>query len=167
MIDRGQRMTLWLGIDPGLSGACAFIGDNGESPMVYPLPILETDHGQDELDGDALRDLLESFDPRLVCMELVQGFGGCSSAFKLGQSVGTLVTTILGSRFRLERVRPAKWQSVMLPGVHGRENLKRASVAKAKALFPTCPLVRDGRCKPDDKSDALLIAAYARQEFGP
>jgi Holliday junction resolvasome RuvABC endonuclease subunit len=156
---------IYAGCDPGLSGALAFLG--GERPLVYPLPIIETDHGQDELDSEGLRDLLESFDPRLVVMELVQGFGGCSSAFKLGQSVGTLITTIMGGRFRLERVRPPKWQAKMLPGVHGRENLKRASVARAKALWPTLALTREGRCKPDDKADALLMAEYGRLEFGP
>lgn len=159
-------MMLWCGIDPGLSGAVAFIGDDGLGARVYPMPLVEVD-GQDELDCHSLRDLLESMDPRLVCIERPQGFGGCSSAFKLGQNLGGVIVSVLSSRFRLERVRPQAWQRSMLPGVHGRDALKSASVAKAKAMFPTVLFVRHGRTKADDLADALLIAAYARAEFGP
>ncbi len=156
---------IWCGIDPGLSGALAFISANGLGAVTFPMPLVEVD-GQDELDSAALTALLEEMAPRLVCVERPQGFGGCSASFKLGQNLGGLIVTALAARFRLERVRPQAWQRVMLPGIHGRENLKRASVAKAKALFPTGPLVGSGRTKPDDLADALLIAAYARLTFG-
>jgi Holliday junction resolvasome RuvABC endonuclease subunit len=157
-------MTIWCGIDVGLSGAVAFIRDSGLGAMVYPMPLVEFD-GQDEVDGDSLMDLLESMNPRLVAIERIQGFGGCSAASKLGQAYGTLITSTLARRFRLERVRPQKWQGAMLPGIHGRDELKRASVAKAKALFPTVVFKKSGRTKPDDIADALLIAAWARQAF--
>jgi Holliday junction resolvasome RuvABC endonuclease subunit len=156
--------VIWCGIDPGLSGCVAFIGDNGLGASIYPMPLIEHD-GQDELDSGALADLLEAHDPRLVALERVAGFGGCSSAFKLGQSFGGVIVTTLSQRFRLERVRPQAWQRVMLPGVHGRDNLKTASVAKAKALFPTVVFKKQGRTKPDDMADALLIAAWARGMF--
>ena len=78
-----------------------------------------------------------------------------------------MIVTALAARFRLERVKPQAWQRVMLPGIHGREDLKRASVALAKSLFPTVSLARQGRTKPDDFADALLIAAYARKVFAP
>ncbi len=129
------------------------------------MPLIEVG-GQDELDSETLRDLLEDHKPALVCLERVQGFGGCSSAFKLGQNLGGVIVTAISARYRLERVRPTTWQAAMLPGIHGRDNLKSASVAKCKALFPTCPLTREGRTKPDDKADALLIAAYASLTFG-
>ncbi len=155
-------MTVWLGIDAGISGACAFIGENGLGAKVFPIPLRDHE-GQDEVDGEALAELLEEYRPRLVCLEKVQGFGGCSSAFKLGQSVGSVITTTLAGRFRLERVSPQKWQRSMLPEIHGRDALKRASVSKAKALFPTVCFAKEGRTKPDDIADALLIAAYARE----
>lgn len=156
---------IYAGIDPGLSGAIAFIGENGLGAEVHPLPLSDVG-GQDELDSQALANLLEAIDPRLITLERVAGFGGCSSAFKLGQSFGALIVTALSGRFRLERVNPQAWQRVMLPGIHGRDNLKDASVARAKALFPTVALVKHGRCKPDDQADALLLAAYGRQTFG-
>jgi Holliday junction resolvasome RuvABC endonuclease subunit len=156
--------VIWAGIDPGLSGAIAFIGDNGLGASVYPMPLVEVD-GQDELDSDNLVNFLNSHNPALVCIERPQGFGGCSSAFKLGQNLGGVLVSVLSARFRLERVRPQAWQRVMLPGIHGRDELKRASVAKAKALFPTVSFARSGRTKADDIADALLIAAWARAEW--
>src|SRR4051812_25662236 len=120
-------MTCWLGIDPGLSGALAFIGEDGSGASVYPMPLM-CHEGQDELDALAFEDLLAAHDPRLVAIERVQGFGGPSGAAKLGQSLGGLIVTAILGRFRLERVRPQAWQRVMLPGVHGRDNLKTASV---------------------------------------
>jgi Holliday junction resolvasome RuvABC endonuclease subunit len=158
-------MTTWAGIDPGLSGCLAFIGDDGLGAKTYPMPLVEVD-GQDELDSGALVDLLEAHDPRLVTIERPQGFGGCSSAFKLGQNLGGLIVSVLSARFRLERVRPQAWQRSMLPNVHGREALKAASVAKARAMFPTVLFARQGRTKADDIADSLLIAAYGRGEFG-
>ncbi len=157
-------MTCWLGIDPGLSGALAFIGEDGLGAQVYPMPLMEVE-GQDELDSETLTDILAEHDPRVVALERVQGFGGCSSAFKLGQNFGGLIVAALSGRFRLERVKPQTWQRKMLPGIHGREELKRASVAKAKSLFSTVSFAKQGRTKDDDVADALLIAAYARETF--
>lgn len=157
-------MSTWLGIDPGLSGALAFIGDNGLGAQVFPMPLMEVD-GQDELNSEALVTLLEDINPRIVTIERPQGFGGCSAAFKLGQNLGGVIVAVISARFHVERVRPQTWQRVMLPGVHGRDDLKRASVAKAKAWFPDVAFVKLGRTKPDDIADALLIAAYARQTW--
>jgi Holliday junction resolvasome RuvABC endonuclease subunit len=155
----------WCGIDPGLSGAIAFIGPTGLGAHVYPMPLVDVG-GQDELDNGLFEQYLESHSPDLVCTERPQGFGGCSAAFKLGQNLGGLIVATLSAHFRLERVRPQTWQAIMLPGIHGRDNLKRASVARAKALFPTVKFHKHGRTKPDDLADALLIAAYARLTFG-
>ncbi len=158
-------MTCWLGIDAGISGACAFIGLNGLGAKVHPIPLRDYE-GQDEVDGEALAELLEEYRPRLVCLEKVQGFGGCSSAFKLGQSVGSVITTTLAGRFRLERVSPQKWQRALLPGVHGRADLKRASVALAKSRFPTVCFNKQGRTSDHDIADALCLALWARDTLG-
>lgn len=155
---------IWAGIDPGLSGAIAFIGENGLGASVYPMPLVEVD-GQDELDSRSLIELLEQHDPRLVCIERPQGFGGCSSAFKLGQNLGGVIVSVLSARFRLVRVVPQKWQRALMPGVHGRDDLKRRSVALAKSHFPSVNFSTAGRTHDHDKADALLIAEYARTEY--
>lgn len=155
---------IWCGCDAGLSGAIAFIHESGLGAHVYPAPLHDV-HGQDEVDTLAVGELLETWTPRVVVVEHVNGFGGASSAFKLGASYSAVTGAARWGRFRLELVRPQAWQRAMLPGIHGREELKRASVATAKALFPTVALTRQGRTKPDDFADALLIAAWARSQF--
>jgi Holliday junction resolvasome RuvABC endonuclease subunit len=155
---------VWCGLDPGLSGACAFIGPDGLGAAVYPMPLMCVD-GQDELDSGALRELLEAHNPSVVAIEKVQGFGGPSGAFKLGQNYGGMIVTALAGRFRMERARPQTWQRLMLPGVHGRDALKAASVARAKAEFPTISFKKSGRTSDHDIADALLIAAWARAQF--
>lgn len=152
----------YAGIDPGLSGALACVGPGGFASVTPLRTVLGPDGLQDELDGEWLREELDRLCPFVVALERVQGFGGVSSAFKLGQSYGTIVTTVLSLRIRLVRVRPQTWQAKMLPGVDGREALKRASVARARALFSPLELKKTGRCKPDDKADALLLAEYCR-----
>jgi Holliday junction resolvasome RuvABC endonuclease subunit len=159
-------VTVWAGVDPGLSGAIAFIQEEGGlGASVFPMPLTTVD-GQDELDAAALTELLESFDPRLVTLERVAGFAGAGSAFKLGQNFGGIIVAALSARFRLERVKPQAWQRVMLPDIHGRAELKTASVAKAKTLFPTVCFKTRGRTVAHDMADALLIAAWGRLTFG-
>ncbi len=154
-------MTVWAGVDCGLSGAVAFIRDNGLGAVAYPIPLIDVS-GQDEVDPIALGELFAMHNPRAVGVEHVSGFAGASSAFKLGGSYAMAVGTALWGRYRLERVRPIRWQTAMLPGIHGREALKSASVARAKALYPTVNFSKQGRTKPDDLADALLLATYIR-----
>ncbi len=157
--------TIWAGLDPGLSGAVAFIGTTGLGAAVYPMPLRCVDD-QDELDSDALVALLESHNPCLVCTERPQGFGGCSASFKLGMNLGGLIVATISARFRLLRVRPQTWQRAILPGVHGRSDLKAASVTLAKSRFPTVRFTKRGRTSDHDIADALLVAMWARDHGG-
>lgn len=153
----------YAGIDPGLSGALACVGpDIVGGACVIPLRTVPGPDGQDELDATWLRSELDRLSPRVVALERVQGFGGVSSAFKLGQSYGTIITTVLSLRIRLVRVRPQTWQAFELPGIDGRDELKKASVARVRREYPELPLKKAGRCKPDDQSDAILLAHYCR-----
>ncbi len=154
---------IYAGVDCGLSGAIAFIHeDGGIGACAYPVPLHDVS-GQDEVDPLALEDLFESWNPRAIGVEHVSGFGGAGSAFKLGGTYAMAVGAALWGRYRLERVRPQRWQAALLPGVHGRDALKSASVARAKALYPTVNFSRQGRTKPDDLADALMIATWVRQ----
>ena len=48
-----------------------------------------------------------------------------------------------------------EWQSVLLPGVKGTDELKKASLALGKELFPTLNIKKD--------ADGLLIAEYLKR----
>jgi Holliday junction resolvasome RuvABC endonuclease subunit len=159
----------WCGIDPGLSGAIAFLPEKGD-PVAYPLPLMETDHGQREVDGCALISLLEDFLPSVVMIELIQGFGGASSACKLGQAYGSAIVATLSSRIRLERVRPQAWQKAVLGLTSGKRNdTKAASIAFVRDTYPKVSLRNAiSRVKTcHNIADAVCLAHYARSLYAP
>ncbi len=147
------------GCDPGLSGSIAFWSGPDSTPLVYDLPLCDDYR---EVDGVALLGLLNDFSPRLVMLELVQGFRGASAAFKLGQSYGTIIVATLSARIRLERVRPQTWQKAILGTNSGnRRDTKAASVAHVRAAFPKADLRRPGVRYDHNRADAICLAEYA------
>lgn len=146
-------MTWWAGIDPGRSGAVAVT--NGEGSDTHPLQL--EDDG--ELDAQWLEGWLERFSPRLVTLEQVQGFGGVSSAFKLGASYGAIIVTVLSARYRLERVRPQAWQKKLLGD--DIKDTKAASVAWCNEHMN-----RTFRKRDHNEADALCLAEYGRRVYG-
>ena len=154
------------GIDPGLSGAIAFLDEcSNRLAGVYDLPLIEGPDGCRNLDERAFEALLEKHCPRLVVMEHVQGFGGVSSAFKLGATFGALICCVRGRRFRLEFVRPQTWQASIL-GCTDRNATKPASILVAALIAPAAALIRGKGRKPDhNRADAINIARYASRAY--
>lgn len=56
--------------------------------------------------------------------------------------------------FRLEYVDSKQWQRLLLPGIEGSTELKKASLELGKKLFPDLKLKKD--------ADSLLIAHWAK-----
>lgn len=154
--------TIWCGIDPGLSGAIALIG-NGSLVAACPFRLIDgPGHLTRELDTAWLAEVLEEYNPRIVMLELVQGFKGASASFKFGQSYGSIITTTLAARFRLERVRPQAWQKAILG--EDIEDTKKASIAFAEANWPG--VCRINRKLNHNVSDSLCLAEFARRTYG-
>ena len=144
-----------VGIDPGKRGAIAFIKTDFSEAKVFPMPQLE----------DAFISLLYSYkdDVILVAIEKQQAFPkqGISSTFKLGLHYGKLLGIIKALFLPLEEIPPKRWQKFMLGnGKKKRKQSKLLSLKKAKDLFPK--LAKEIG-KHDGKSDALLIAEFARR----
>lgn len=57
--------------------------------------------------------------------------------------------------FNKRYIDSKEWQSVLLPGVKGTDELKKASLALGKELFPTLNIKKD--------ADGLLIAEYLKR----
>jgi hypothetical protein len=81
-----------------------------------------------------------------------QGFNASLMAARTLEAT-LVVLDLLGLPFRF--VDSKQWQSVLLPGVEGREALKRASLETGRLLFPDVPFKGD--------ADALLMAEWARR----
>lgn len=162
--------SIVAGCDPGLSGAIAFLDTiTNRIVAVYDLPLTESPEGQRELDQAAFADILERHNPRLVVLEQVQGFGGVSSAFKLGASYGGIIVQVLASRFRLERVRPQVWQSTIFPMHLDRAayDTKAASIYVASRAHPEADLKRGPKSRKLDhnRADAVCLAMFGRRVF--
>lgn len=145
----------FIGIDPGTSGGFAWRNDDG-TVSAAKMP---------ETEGDVLS-LLRGFKQSayVVILEEVGGYVGKaqpgSAMFKFGRHTGFLIGVIMALEFRLEMVRPQKWQKPLGVGTSGACASKTEWKNKLKALaqrkFPGVPVTLA-------TSDALLIMDYAEQ----
>lgn len=156
---------LTLGVDPGLTGALALLDADGQPELVADLPVIR-DGRLAWIDGGALQNtLLDALRGR-PCRAVVERVSampkqGIASAFNFGVGIGSVLAVLQTLRLPLEFVTPAAWKGAM--GL-GRD--KRASLDKARLLFPTADL---SLAKHDGRAEALLLAYHAqarRQQSG-
>ncbi len=148
-----------IGIDPGITGAIAFIGNNY---CVYDLPIMAKGKGRtkvtNQINPSALSELIRAEilgeGDVQVYLERVSSMPGQGSAsiFSLGDSYGCIRGVVATMGLRLNVVTPNSWKKHFKLG-------KDKEVVRAKAieLFANAPLERK---KDHDRAEALLIAQY-------
>lgn len=151
------------GIDPGLSGAVAFIWPGGEA--VHDMPVLEITRGgkrKPEVDARAMMRVFEAMPPAAVFIEQVGGMPGDSpaSAFQFGRAAGIAEACAKLAGARFEMVAPHVWKRTM--GLI--KTAKDDSRALAQNLFPG---MADGltRRRDDGRAEALLIAEWGRRKL--
>lgn len=153
---------LVVGIDPGLSGAIAFLEDD-RLLNVDDLPTVEVRHGKGsrkELSAALLHDMLIHTEIRIAkaMVEDVNAFGmGRTSAFRFGVNVGTILSVLACCGIRTDVVTPVKWKKAM--GLTTDKSLSRAEAIKRwpdqSQLF--------ARKKDDGRAEAALLAEYGRR----
>jgi crossover junction endodeoxyribonuclease RuvC len=142
------------GIDPGKTGAIAFLYPNFLE--VHDTPVIDK-----ELNGPAIADLFREFTPEHVFVEAVNSFGmGRQSAFNFGQGMGVLKGVLATLQISYTMVSPNKWKK------HFALNRdKSAARMCASRLFPKN--ANDFLRKKDDgRAEASLIARYGSEERG-
>lgn len=163
---------IYLGVDPGKSGAIATITENGVT--VCPVPLIVHGEGRPEYDLAAIRNCLRGRESAaLVVVERLDSLpvkdgdrqlGGAFANYARGESKGwAWMLTAIGLPFQL--VRPQTWQAAMLKGTPKTAGTKARSIMAAQQLFPGVSLLPGPRArKPSDGfADALLLAEYARR----
>tara|TARA_R110002020_G_scaffold213237_1_gene419962 strand:+ start:870 stop:1313 length:444 start_codon:yes stop_codon:yes gene_type:complete len=139
--------SLYMGVDPGQSGAIVVIDKDASCQGRIKLSETATD----------IAEAMMGWSPDVqICMfEKVHSMPGqgVSSTFKFGTSFGFCMGLLASSKVRYEMVTPHQWQSRMKCKTGGD---KRVTKAAAQRLFP------------DDKithafADAYLLAEYARR----
>jgi Holliday junction resolvasome RuvABC endonuclease subunit len=147
-------MTSFLGLDPGMSGGIAVVGDCCEA------------HKMPETSRDIL-DLLRSLKSRCnIVYALIEELHampaaveeklgikrGSVSMWKLGAHYGALKMALTAVDISFDERVPAVWQKIMSCRTGGDKNISKA---KAQQLFPQIKCTHA-------ISDALLIASTAR-----
>ncbi len=135
-----------VGIDPGISGAVAWLEDNNAA--VYAMPSTPVD----------LYQLLRSLDADMVFVEKQGMRPGQStqSAFKTGQNMGIILGVTASLMLPVVVLSPQSWKKTM--GLIGKD--KEASRALALQMWPKLPLPFK---KDEGKAEAALIAYAGRK----
>ena len=144
---------IYIGIDPGLSGAMAVVDDKG---IGYAIPFDETDY-IDEMRSATF------CDSAVKCVvEHVHSMPkqGVASSFKFGQNFGWILGALAAFGIPVELVNPQKWKKEFSCTAD-----KNTSIPVAKRLFPNTSLKATPRCKKDHDgmAEALLMAEYCRR----
>lgn len=145
---------IYIGIDPGKSGAMAVI--TPETEVVSPF---DKDGYKNALDG------LKGFTGNCkCCLERVGAMPkqGVNSMFHFGENYGFIQGLLTAYSIPYELVTPQKWKKEFQ--VTGDKN---SSIDVCKRLFPDVSLQRTDRCRKDDDNmaEALLMAEYAKRRL--
>lgn len=144
---------IYIGIDPGKTGALAIIHKDQikiapYDPRVY-IAALNTFACRDD---------------SICCLEHVSAMPGqgVTSMFHFGENFGWIQGVLEAFGIRYELVRPQKWKKEF--SITGNKN---SSIAVCKRLFPDVSLRRTDKCRKDDDNmaEALLLAEYARRKL--
>jgi len=140
-------MSLFLGVDPGQSGAYAIIDDKGH--------VVHWCKGSEPCKDR--RDMITAYAYSIdyAVLEKVHSMPkqGVASSFKFGVSFGEATTILEILDIRHELVTPQKWQKVMGCMSKGDKNVTKQA---AQRFFPGFKIIHAN-------ADALLLAEYARR----
>ena len=151
---------VFIGIDPGISGAIAILDESGAFIEAWDMPTMQDGKKNQVNAAELAKELGRYADSYLIA--IVEKVGampgqGVSSMFNFGKSFGVALGVIaaLGAETRL--VTPPAWKKhYKLTG-----KPKDASRTLAQQYYPAAPL---GRKKDHGKGDALLLARYGIEQ---
>lgn len=145
---------IYLGIDPGLSGAIAAVDDKGRFVMAEEMPVY-ADGKTNVVDGRELFRLITGVGTVVTAVERVASMPkqGVASTFNFGKAYGTVLGVIGAAGLPRHDVAPQSWKKMF--NLIGQE--KDASRGMAIKMFPDAPLSRK---KDHGIADALLIATW-------
>lgn len=148
-----------VGIDPGQSGALAFLQvDTGAVLRLMPMPgVCE------------YAEIMDAAHPTAVFVEKAQAMPkqGVTSMFTYGHHAGILEGVLVALAIRHELVMPRLWMKTMHLGIAAKLSAKERSLHAAKRWFPKTNLLATERSKKPHLGiiDALLIAEWGRRKL--
>ena len=150
---------LILGIDPGLSGALAFLDTTTDAVVIMDMPTVEVVRNgktKREVSAALIADLVAGKGVVQAFVERVSAMPGqgVSSMFSFGRSVGVLEGVLAAYEIPTTLVTPQAWMKAMSVRAG-----KDGSRERAMPLFPQ-HADQFARKKDNGRSDAVLIAKY-------
>ena len=157
---------IYIGIDPGLNGAVAYLPRGGIT-VVQDTPTMEVESSgktRNKYNIAAMAAMLRPYSygsEVLVILESVHSMPkqGVASSFTFGEGLGMWKGIIAAFNLPLEMPSPQRWKKEMMADM-GRD--KDASRLRAIQLFPEMG-DRLERKKDDGRAEALLLAEYGRR----
>ena len=161
----------YLGIDPGLTGGVAILGNNSlVGPWVCSTPTRKNAKGKRELNRELMVKMLSSFTGRRAAIEKVNAapmrgrLQGTTSMFSFGLGYGLWLGILETLEIPYIEVDPRTWKKAILGGT---PKDKQAAIDYVRRFHPTVDLKATPRSrKPSDGiADAVCLAEYARQAW--
>lgn len=152
---------IYIGIDPGFSGAIAFYAPKENIVSIYDMPVYQNAKGKTEINLYELHEILapETDEPHMAIIEQVAAMRGqgVTSMFRFGQSYGATQMAVAAHKIPMQFVTPAKWKKHF--------NLSRdKGVSRSVAIQRFPKNASDfSRARDDGRAEATLIALYGAE----
>lgn len=152
----GEGIMYIVGIDPGITGAIAFLGSEDRRIRIFDF--------EDKSFMDELEEHCIDFETRIL-IEKQQAMPkqGVSSTFKIGENYGWWQGYLIGLELPFTAVTAREWQKVMYKGVPASLEKKERSLEAVRRLFPELTSKYFTLKKHHNRADALLIAEFCNQ----
>lgn len=151
-----------IGIDPGFSGAIAFLQEKSLTTVDLPTKVYK---GKKHIDAVAftkvVRDHTFNVQVKYVVIEDIGAMPGqgLASTARFTYNAGVLLGVVAALDLNTLKVRPNVWKPAL-----GLNRDKKKSLALARKLFPKN--VNDFKLvKHDGRAEAALIAHFAKISF--
>jgi crossover junction endodeoxyribonuclease RuvC len=148
-----------LGVDPGLSGALAFL--NGKALIIHDMPTLKAGTGSKRIvDEDELARIIDDMNgPGMVSHAYIEKVGampgqGVTSMFSFGTSYGLVRMAVAANFIPRTYPTPKEWKKAL-----GVPASKDGARLRASQLMPQHAHMWQ-RAKDDGRAEAALIAYY-------
>jgi hypothetical protein len=167
---------LYVGIDPGLSGAVAVLTSRGRVVVLGNTPVIKVKKGKGSKRvycAEKMADILRALPLNRVAIVGIESVHamphqGVTSMFSMGRGVGTWDGIIATLGLPIEWLSPQAWQKTVIgPKLDKTQDSKNRSIQRARELFRAQPdiLAQLQTKTSDGRADALLIAEYMRRTY--
>jgi hypothetical protein len=154
----GRSVTLYAGIDPGLTGAVAILDQSKRLVDVFDMPVVDKQVNAVEL----AYTIAMYGDPFVTAVEKVASMPGqgVASTFKFGMSYGIALGVVATLGHRTLHPSPRTWKSEM--------NLTADKERSRKAAIDRWPKNASwfARKKDDGRAEAALLALWCWENAG-